>query len=270
MDHWTATEPLRSAMNGSDPFEWLDARNGDAFRNKDGRRTFRFEHGGQSYFAKVQSGVGLAEAMKELSSLRTPPLDARREVRALTRLDEAGVSAPKIAGWGVRSKGPLRRRSFVITQDVGTQRTVGDVADSLGPGAWLERRRLIGEVARLTAKMHAAGVNHRDLYFGHILVTGPREGEGEHARELVLIDLHRAQVWKAVPERWLAKDLGALGFAALPYRLSKAERLRFAVAYSGDRERARALWRSQLARSAMARIQRVDAERIRKGDDFGG
>ena len=266
MEHWTATEPLRAAMEGSDPFEWLNARDGEAFRDKDGRRTFRFTLEGQRYFAKVQSGVGLVEALKELTSLRTPPLDARRELRALNRLGEALVPAPKVAGWGVYSTGPLRRRSFIITEDVGTQRTVGEVADALPPGGWAGRRRLIQEVASLTSKMHAAGVNHRDLYFGHILAAG----EADSSRRLVLIDLHRAQVWKAVPERWLANDLGTLGFAALPYCLSRAERLRFVLSYAGDRERARALWQSPLARRVLARIERIDAERIRKGDAFGG
>jgi heptose I phosphotransferase len=266
LDYWTATEPLRSAIGESDPLDWLDAQEGDAFRHKDGRRTFRFELDGRRYFAKVQSGVGLIEAVKELASLRTPPLDARREVRALERLGEAGVPAPKLAGWGVRSKGPLHRRSFIITQDVGTQRTVDDLARKQGTNAWGDRRRLIGEVAELVGAMHSAGVNHRDLYFGHILVTE----EQDAARQLVLIDLHRAQVWKEVPERWLAKDLGTLGFAALPYGLSRAERLRFLLAYTGDRNRARELWCSPVGLSAAARIGRIEAERVRKGDDFGG
>lgn len=266
MDYWTATETLRSAIGESDPLDWLDAQEGDAFRHKDGRRTFRFELDGRRYFAKVQSGVGLAEAVKELASLRTPPLDARREVRALERLGEAGVPAPKLAGWGVRSNGLLRRRSFIITEDVGTQRTVDDLARELDTDAWGDRRRLVGEVAQLACAMHSAGVNHRDLYFGHILALE----EQNAARQLVLIDLHRAQVWKAVPERWRAKDLGTLGFAALPYRLSQAERLRFLLAYTGDRSRARELWRSPVGRSAAARIDRIEAERVRKGDDFGG
>lgn len=266
MDHWTATPPLRSAIGEGDPYEWLDAREGDAFRHKDGRRTFRFEHGGNHYFAKVQSGVGINEAVKELASLRTPPLDASREVRALTRLAEAGVRAPKLAGWGVRSRGPLRRRSFVITEDVGTQRTLGDVAEALPSGAAADRMRLLEEVGQLTAQMHAAGVNHRDLYFGHILVRGSTQG----TRDLVLIDLHRAQVWKRIPKRWIAKDLGTLTFAAQPFRLSRTERLRFLIAYTGDRQEAQALWQSALARAVLARVDRINAERIRKGDDFGG
>ncbi len=266
MDYWTATESLRSAIGESDPLEWLNAREGDAFRDKDGRRTFRFEHDGKRYFAKVQSGIGLTEAVKELTSLRTPPLDARREVRALKRLDAAQVPAPELAGWGVRSNGPLRRRSFIITEDVGSQTTVGDLADELAQDDWAGRRQLIQRVAELTGKMHAAGVNHRDLYFGHILAAESADG----SRALVLIDLHRAQVWEQVPERWLAKDLGTLGFAALPYELSRTERLRFLLAYTGDRSRARELWRSPVGLSAAARIYRIEAERIRKGENFGG
>jgi heptose I phosphotransferase len=266
VDHWNAIEPIRSAIGDGDPFAWLSALPGTTFREKNGRRTFRFEQGGQGYFAKVSRGPGARETLKELLSLRTPPLDARREVLALERLHAAGIPAPQVAGSGVSGGRPLARRSFVITADVGTQRTLGEEASQLDPADHAGRRQLIQETAALVRRMHAAGVNHRDLYFGHILVRTERG-----ARELVLIDLHRAQIWKHIPERWIVKDLGALGFAAADLKLSRTDRARFVMAYSGSEHfactirSARSLWKH-----VEARIRRTLTERERKGDRFGG
>lgn len=265
MDVWTAIEPLRSAIGSDDPHEWLAARSGETFREKSGRRTFRFQVDGRSYFAKESSGVGTREALKELSSLRTPPLDTRREVRALERLGAAGVAVPELMGWGVRGRHPLRRRSFVVTGDVGTQRTLEDVAASLSPTDFSQRRRWVRRAARLVASLHAAGVNHRDLYLGHILVRGTSD-----APELVLIDLHRAQVWERIPGRWLAKDLGALAFAAQGHGLRRTDLARFVTEYAGA-SYARTIRSSPgFWRRVVARVDRTNAERARKGRNFGG
>ncbi|QDV06253.1 Lipopolysaccharide core heptose(I) kinase RfaP [Planctomycetes bacterium Poly30] len=265
MNHWTAIEPLRSAIGEGDPYEWLAARSGETFREKGGRRTFRFDQGGQSYFAKLASGIGVREALKELTSLRTPPLDASREAHALQTLRSSGVAAPTLIGWGVRGQRWLRRRSFLVTEDVGTQRTLGEVAASLRPGDFRARRAWIRRVARLVAGMHAAGVNHRDLYFGHLLVRGE-----DRNPEIVLIDLHRAQVWTRIPERWLAKDLGALGFAAQNHGLSRTDLARFVRDYAGAGYARTIRSSPRLWRRVSARVERTNAERARKGERFGG
>ncbi len=262
-DHWTATPALRAAIGDGDPFQRVASLEGETFREKDGRRTFRFEVQGRGYFAKLHGGVALAEALKELTSWRTPPLDAGREARALERLHHAGVPAAKVAGWGVRGRGPLSRESFVITEDVGSQRTLGDLAASLDAADFRGRRRLIRCVADLVRTMHGAGVNHRDLYFGHILA--PKAGA-----PLVLIDLHRAQIWKRIPLRWIVKDLGALGFAALPLGLSRTDRARFVSAYTGGRFANCVRGQPRLWGRVLARVERTDRERRRKGARFGG
>jgi hypothetical protein len=42
--------------------------------------------------------------------------DARPEARALARLAELGIGAPKLAAFGARGRNPARRRSFVVTE----------------------------------------------------------------------------------------------------------------------------------------------------------
>ncbi|MDR2637821.1 MAG: lipopolysaccharide core heptose(I) kinase RfaP, partial [Zoogloeaceae bacterium] len=91
-----------------------------------------------------------------------------------------------------------------------------------------EKYALIAAVAEMVGRMHRAGVNHRDCYLCHFLL---RQGAGEPAQALALIDLHRAQVRAATPRRWRDKDLAALYFSALDIGLTRRDKLRFLSRY---------------------------------------
>ena len=180
---------------------WLEARAGRVHRDLPTRRTFEFEHAGARWFAKIHLGVGERELFKNLLVLRLPVFGAEAELGAIARLDAAGLPTLSVAAWGVsRDLLPTRRRSFLVTRAIEHDETLEDRvrARFLDPS---ERRDRIRDLAGLVRRMHEAGVNHRDLYLVHVLLTG----DG-----LRLIDLHRAQVRGAVPRRWRAKDLAAL------------------------------------------------------------
>ena len=55
---------LKKFFSNSDPFEILKDLNGTVYRQVQTRKTFRFEHNGKSYFAKVHTGVGWIEIFK--------------------------------------------------------------------------------------------------------------------------------------------------------------------------------------------------------------
>jgi heptose I phosphotransferase len=46
-----------------------------------------------------------------------------------------------------------------------------------------------------------------------------------------VIDLHRAQIRRRTPRRWLIKDLAGLYFSALDIGLTRTDRWRFITAY---------------------------------------
>jgi heptose I phosphotransferase len=46
-----------------------------------------------------------------------------------------------------------------------------------------------------------------------------------------VIDLHRAQIRRRTPRRWLIKDLAGLYFSALGIGLTRTDRWRFIAAY---------------------------------------
>lgn len=75
-------EPFRSLWSGNDPFVAVEALKGEVFRELEARRTLRTEVDGRGYFVKIHRGVGWAEILKNLISLRLPVLGAGNEWRA--------------------------------------------------------------------------------------------------------------------------------------------------------------------------------------------
>ena len=91
------------------------------------------------------------------------------------------------------------------------------------------RHDLLRAVAESVGKMHRGGVNHRDCYNCHYLT--PRRSDG-FGREVYVIDLHRAQIRKRVPRRYLVKDLAGLCFSSFDAGLTWHDVLRFMRIYS--------------------------------------
>ena len=262
----TAAPPFDRLWHGEDPLLWIESAGGEPFRDLPDRRTTRLEVEGEIYFAKVHRGVGVGETLRSLASLRLPAFDARAEVKAIARLRQAGVDVPEVVAWGVDEAPAHRRRSFVVTRDVGTQRTLADVASELAPDAHRERRAWTRALGRAIGAMHAAGVNHRDCYLVHVLCPEPAPGA---APRPVLLDLHRAQVRAEVPQRWRAKDLGGLAFSAMDAGLTRTDLLRFVRAYAGGSAAAALRAEPSLWRAVEARRAGLVAERTRRGERFG-
>ena len=211
---------------------------GEVFREPPGagRRTLRFECDDVGYFLKLHWGVGWREIFKNLFALRLPVLGAGNEWRAIQRLDDLGVETMQLAGYGEEGWNPARRRSFVITRELEDTISLEDYCLDweVAPPRPATKWALIRRVAEMSARMHAHGMNHRDLYICHFLLRRPWDGcpEGLH---LHLIDLHRVQIRSAVPQRWRVKDLAALYFSALHVGLTRRDLLRFVRWYSGGR-----------------------------------
>lgn len=210
---------------------------GEVFREPAGagRRTLRFERDGVGYFAKLHWGVGWREIFKNLFSLRLPVLGARNEWRAIQRLEQLGVETMQLAGYGEEGWNPARRRSFVITRELADTVSLEDYCLDwpVRPPAPAGKWALIRRVAEMTARMHADGMNHRDLYICHFLLQQPWSGPADPLH-LYLIDLHRVEIRNTVPRRWQVKDLAALYFSALHIGLTRRDLYRFMRAYVGD------------------------------------
>jgi heptose I phosphotransferase len=258
-------DDLAAAWRGGDPFEHLARVDGEVFRDVEARRTFRFVAGGRSYFAKVHSGVGWREILKNLLVLRWPVVDASNEYRACLLLPKFGVPTPAPAAYGIRGLSPASRQSFIVCDELVDHVSLSTLAKNWheAPPEPTFKRRLIEAVAEITRAMHCAGVVHRDYYLYHLLVDCAQLQGG--VVSLSLIDLHRAQLRRRIPTRWLVKDLGALLFWCLDLPITRRDWLRFVRAYEG-----RPL-RDALAANGRfwLRVRRRGIELYRKGQRKG-
>jgi len=228
-------EDIAAAWRGFDPFAMAQQQQGSIYRDKEGRRTLRFEHNHRGYFLKLHQGVGWREIFKNLMQLRLPVIGATDEYKAILALEKLSIDTLSIAGYGRRGHNPATQLSFLITDELTQIESLEDFC-----GRWAQqaptfalKKALILRLADISRRVHAAGINHRDYYLCHFLLdtSTPVSAANLDDHRLYLMDLHRAQIRARVPQRWLIKDLGALYFSALHIGLTKRDIFRFMRAY---------------------------------------
>lgn len=230
-------EDLAQAWQGKDIFPFLSRIEGEIFRDKEGRRTLRIEVNQQSYFLKYHRGIGWREIVKNWLFLRQPILSARNEWQAVKFLQYHRLDTMTLAAYGELGTNPAKLQSFVITEDLCdtiSLEHLGQQWRQFSP-SFSTKLELIKKLAHIAATMHQNGMNHRDFYLCHFLLDKQFAEHNTFTADtpLYLIDLHRAQIRKQVPVRWLIKDLGSLYFSAYDVALTKRDLLRFIKFYSG-------------------------------------
>lgn len=230
-------DDLSQAWAGLSVFDQIAQLDGELFRNKEGRRTLRFELNTHSYFLKYHTGVGWLEIVKNLLALRLPIISARNEWQAIMFLQEQGLDTMTLAAYGERGCNPARRQSFVITDDLTETMSLEWLGEQWQqrPPSYASKQALIKKLADISRIMHRNGMNHRDYYLCHFLLDKRFAHTNEFSADmpLYLIDLHRAQLRKRTPQRWIIKDLGSLYFSASRVPLTRRDKLRFMKIYSG-------------------------------------
>jgi hypothetical protein len=220
-------------------FDYLMQLDGERFRDIANRRTLRFTLNGKRYFLKAHYGVGWKEIIKNLLQLRLPVLGARNEWQALQALTRLGVDTMKLVAYGERGWNPAHRQSFVVTEALEETESLEDFCadwETHPPATRAElrlKRALIERVATIARRMHANGINHRDFYICHFLldVSADVYQQPPQALRLSLIDLHRVQLRKRTPLRWVVKDIGGLYFSSMRIGLTQRDLYRFMKVY---------------------------------------
>lgn len=223
---------FRSLWEGRDPFAEAERLQGEVFRDMRSRQTIRVMIEGRPYFAKIHYGVGWREIFKNLLHLKLPVLGAQNEWRALNLLALAEVRTMSPAAFGRTGSNPARIRSFLITEELTGTTSLEELcaAWAARPPSFRLRKALIEQLASIVRTMHAHGVNHRDCYLCHFHLDTSSRPEPDNLR-LYVIDLHRAQVRRRTPRRWLVKDVAGLYFSAMDIGLTRTDRLRFIRTY---------------------------------------
>lgn len=262
--------PFAGLWAGQDAFVAVDALDGEVFRQRDGRRTFRCEIGGRGYFVKIHHGIGWGEIVKNLLVGRAPILGAGNEWQAIHRLTAIGIDTMRAVAFGQRGWNPARRHSFLITEELAPTISLEDFCREWAhqPPPTALKHALIRRVADMAGRMHRAGVNHRDFYLCHFLLHLEPQPTAQNLK-LSLIDLHRAQSRTQVPRRWRDKDLAGLYFSALGIGLTQRDFLRFLRVYFARPLRAILREEALLLRHLAREGQRLQAKYARKNREFG-
>lgn len=232
MEIFDLNEPMKRFFKND--FDEVMAVDGKEYRAKEGRRTVSFFCEGEEYFAKVHRGIGWGEIWKNLSQLKKPVVDASNEWLAADLLHEIGVDTITVVGRGLRDGNPATRDSFVLMEALAER---GTVEELLKKERDVRLRRMVTrKVATSAGRMHRVGMNHRDFYLCHFHAPDRDWSQwgGEDDFVLPVMDLHRAQLRKRVPRRWLVKDLGALFYSALDCGISRGEVFLFLKTYLGE------------------------------------
>lgn len=212
-------------------FECIMALQGEVYRELGGRSTQRLLIAHQPYFIKKHFGVGWREIIKNLFQLKLPVISAKNEYLALTNLKKLNIAVPEVVAYGYKGQNPAKTQSFIMTRELPKNISLEDFCKHWAkcPPSFYFKKKLIKEIAKIARLMHTHGINHRDFYICHLLLDVSNLINSNI--KLYLIDLHRAQLRKRVPSRWIIKDLAGLYFSSKEVGLTKRDILRFIIEY---------------------------------------
>ena len=165
----------------------------------------------------------------------------RQELTNIFHLEKAGLAT--VAAAAVGEAGP-KEGSFILVEELNGYQPLHEFLNDFmaapeRPKVLRGKRELIRAVAQYVRKMHAAGMDHRDLYLCHFFLRPEQP-----AQSLRLIDLQRIKKSRGLRRRHgFVKDLAALNYSADHTAITRTDRLRFALEYLG---RQHLSWRDRL------------------------
>src|SRR4051812_48747885 len=154
---------------------------------------------------------------------RFPKTPADEEAQGIRALEVEGIPTVPLVGWGRLIDG----RSFLITQDLSDYRD----AEKLVQGG-MPFEPLLEPTADLAARLHAAGLHHRDLYLCHFFA---RENAPSDLRLIDAARVKRLPGW-LTRTRWIVKDLAQFWYSTTKLPITDDQRTRWLRRYAERRK----------------------------------
>lgn len=148
------------------------------------------------------------------------------------QLAKAEINTPKIVAYGYQWNAVFEKRSFIITEKIPTgvslEKKLPNCFQCKCPaGNISEKRKFIEKIADFARKFHDTGFRHRDFYLAHIFLTDDKQ--------LYLIDLQRTFKPRILAQRFRIKDLAQLHYSTPGDLVTRSDRLRFYLRYTGQK-----------------------------------
>jgi tRNA A-37 threonylcarbamoyl transferase component Bud32 len=161
------------------------------------------------------------------------------ELQSNSDAQRKGLSVPEIVAARLTRVGLFWRYMFVV-REVADASNLLSIARGAPP---VVKRKLARELGAAVRRMHDAGVYHGDLQLKNILVSGAENGSHIH-----FIDFDRARFESRRDESLDEANLSRLNrsvekFLAQAGGVTRTDKMRFLLAYAGDRESAHRLAR---------------------------
>jgi hypothetical protein len=148
---------------------------------------------------------------------------ATLEAEGYYALESRHIPTATVVTHGILPQG----RSFIVTEDLTGFTPADKLIESGTPFA-----AILTATADLTAKLHTAGLHHRDLYLCHFLARLETKG----TPDLRLIDAARVRPLSAVllRRRWIVKDLSQFWYSTTAHEITDAERHEWLTRYAAQ------------------------------------
>lgn len=177
----------------------------------------------------------------------------------LERARSLGVPVPEVVATGEHIGPWAHLQSYLMVAELTDCQELNVALPELARELELDsfarlKKRVIAEMARITATLHAARIFHKDLYLCHFYLDRGRLRSNPPDVRLSLIDLHRLGEHRLLADRWRWKDLGQLLYstAGVP-GIGARDILRF---WSQYRQRVALRWPGWQARMIRLKARR--------------
>jgi tRNA A-37 threonylcarbamoyl transferase component Bud32 len=259
--HWQLSPAGKAALSADDLDLALHIKAGRAVAIKDGqhRAVYRVELANATVYWKHCRLNGPRAWWRDL--LRGPK--AKLEFDRLVELSRRGIDSIEPLAWG-KFAGSWPKGSFLITRALDRTVPLDDYLTNSAPKSTGERRQLAQTIGHYISSLHAAGISHPDFHPGNVLV---RDDAG--IPRFFLIDVHDTRIGPPLNRRERFANL-TLWNRWFRMRATRAERLRFWIAYAGpdaSRDDARKLER-QTEQSVAQLWESRDSRCLRGNRDF--